>query len=694
MKIKRLKVRNLRSYENAEIVFPEGSVLLAGNVGSGKTTILLAIEYALFGLQAGQRGAALLRNGEEIAEVSLECEIEKKNVLIERRLKKESKSITSDYAAITIDGVKNEYSTTELKTKILGLLGYPLEFVKKTNLLYKYTVYTPQEQMKHIILEDAETRFSVLRNVFGIDKYKTIRDNASTILLRFKDEIKSLQTEVKLIESDKSLQKEVRTRLDLIDKELLETGILLNKQIQMRKLMEKETEEVGKNIREKEILEKEVEKTSILVASKQEILLNIEKEEREIDKSMKDLGIRFDKDKYISLIAQLNKEKQRRELLELSYIRTNAISQSLEHQKKEAQLKKDSVFSLAICPTCLQDVPTAHKHNILNETENKLSELKKQTEKNEEERIALNIERDNIKAEIALLEKNREDMEIQKSREQFLFQSKTKLEELSKKKEHTKKDISLLIAHLDSLKNQILRFSSFDIVYRRKSEELKQAFRHEKEIEISIAQLNKEKEILNKETERISKSIQLKEKTRTKLNNLSEISDWISSYFLVMVNFIERQVMIKLRREFSKLFSSWFNMIAGDAFEIQLDENFTPLIMQGGVEMEYAFLSGGERTAIALAYRLALNQTINSVFSTINTKDIIILDEPTEGFSEAQIDKVRDVLEQLKVEQLIIVSHEAKIEGFVDHILRISKVSDISSIDYGSINSLFNYQKP
>ena len=96
--------------------------------------------------------------------------------------------------------------------------------------------------------------------------------------------------------------------------------------------------------------------------------------------------------------------------------------------------------------------------------------------------------------------------------------------------------------------------------------------------------------------------------------------------------------------------------------------------------MEYFYLSGGERTAIALAYRLALNQTINSVITSIRTKEIMILDEPTEGLSEAQIEKIREILQELKIPQLIIVSHENKIEGFVDHVFKIKKENDSSLI--------------
>jgi exonuclease SbcC len=73
-----------------------------------------------------------------------------------------------------------------------------------------------------------------------------------------------------------------------------------------------------------------------------------------------------------------------------------------------------------------------------------------------------------------------------------------------------------------------------------------------------------------------------------------------------------------------------------------------------------------------------LNQVINSVLSKIKTKDLVILDEPTDGFSEQQLDKMREVLDQLNVKQLIIVSHEQKIEGFVQNIMRIKKQNGVS----------------
>jgi len=186
MILKRIILNNIRSYKNQEIVFPGGSTLLSGDVGSGKTSILIGIEFALFGLQPGQRGTSLLRNGEKEGGVVLEFEVGNKNVIVERTLKR-GKTVSQDYCAITIDGEKREFSVTELKDKVLGILGYPREFSKKQNILYKFTVYTPQEEMKQIILEDPETRMNTLRHVFGIDKYKKILENVSTLASKLRE---------------------------------------------------------------------------------------------------------------------------------------------------------------------------------------------------------------------------------------------------------------------------------------------------------------------------------------------------------------------------------------------------------------------------------------------------------------------------------------------------------------------------
>ena len=49
MIIKQLELTNIRSHESTKIEFAEGKTLLRGNVGSGKSSIIMAIEAGLFG---------------------------------------------------------------------------------------------------------------------------------------------------------------------------------------------------------------------------------------------------------------------------------------------------------------------------------------------------------------------------------------------------------------------------------------------------------------------------------------------------------------------------------------------------------------------------------------------------------------------------------------------------------------------
>ncbi|MBU2406839.1 MAG: SMC family ATPase, partial [Nanoarchaeota archaeon] len=111
-----------------------------------------------------------------------------------------------------------------------------------------------------------------------------------------------------------------------------------------------------------------------------------------------------------------------------------------------------------------------------------------------------------------------------------------------------------------------------------------------------------------------------------------------------------------------------------------LDLEFTPKIEQAGYDIDYIHLSGGEKTAAALAYRLALNQVINNLMSEIKTRDLLILDEPTDGFSDEQLDRMKIVLDELNIKQVIIVSHESKIESFVDNVIKLEKKEHVSRV--------------
>lgn len=673
MIIKKVVLDNIRSYIHEEVSFNSGSTLLAGDIGCGKTSILLAIEFALFGLQPGQRGSYLLRNGADEGGVKLEFIVDGKEILVERTLKK-SKTISQDYSAITIDGEKQELAVTELKNRVLDLLNYPKEFSKKQNILYKFTVYTPQEEMKQIILEDPETRVNTLRHVFGIDKYKKILENVAIVRLKLREEKRMMEGITINLEEDKLMLEKKQTDLEEMKSKLvLLAGDLL---IQSDKKREKEqaVKEVEDKIEEKRKLSEELGKSKIMLMSKKETLTNTEKLLEELNHEIKEFEkLQFNPLKFQEIEDEISRIKKEKEKLSSATLDLNSKITAIKIKIEESHKLKNKMSDLNVCPTCLQNVDAVYRANVLNKTHNEISTLSNQVQVLEIEKISAIEKSKKIELDLDLKQRELTELKILKMKYDGIKDKREKYRKLNSSIQDLRKDMVLLNDHTKSLNDSITILSKFDRVFEEKQKDLMNAQRQERLAEIKLAEVKKEIEVFSKSIVELRDKIKKVEEIKKKLAHVSELETWLATKFIPVVSFIEGNVMKKLKSEFSRLFSEWFSILVPESFSVRLSDNFTPVIEQQDYEIEYAYLSGGERTAIALAYRLALTQVINSLMSRLKTRDLVILDEPTDGFSEQQLDKMREVLDQLKVKQLIVVSHEQKIEGFVENVIRFKK---------------------
>lgn len=678
MILKKISLNNIRSYENHEFEFPEGSLLLSGDIGTGKTSILLAIEFSLFGLQPGQRGSSLLRNGEKEGKVVMEFRVENREVIIERTLKK-GKTITQDYCAITIDGEKKELSVTELKNKVLELLNYPSEFSKKQNILYKFTVYTPQEEMKQIIIQDSETRMNTIRNIFGIDKYKKILENVSIIATKFREEKRMKEGMIATLDDDKRelVMKDDEIKIKRSSLVLAESEFLLKSE--NRKKIQNEKDELSGKIEERRKLQQEVEKTKIMIINKKDSLFSNAKSLSQLEEQIKKLqGVKFDESAVSLLENELKSFKKEKEKLNEENLKISSEISSFSLKNSDAEKLKLLLSKLDTCPTCLQDVTSVYKANVLNKIHSDIFENSKKIKELNEEKIKLSEKINKTDREISSRQEKIQELKILKIRLEEIKEKQKRIDEIKNQNIFFEKDITLLNQHSESLKLSVFELNKYDNLFNEKQNELDEAVRQERTADMKVVELKKEIELSIKQMENLREKIKKIEEIKSNLAYLTELEDWLSNKFISVVSMVERNVMIKLKAQFSKLFSEWFSMLVSDSFNTRLGDDFTPVIEQQDYEIDYEYLSGGERTAVALAYRLALNQVINSFLSKINTKDLVILDEPTDGFSEQQLDKMRDILQQLNVHQLIIVSHEQKIEGFVDNVIRLKKEQGIS----------------
>lgn len=798
MILKSVKLENIRSYLNQEINFPDGSVLLSGDIGSGKSTILLAVEFALFGF-AGKSlsGRTLLRHGKNQGSVELGFSLDRKEIIIKRALKRVRNGIQQSSGYIIVNGIKKEATAIELKAEIINLLGYPGEMITKSNnLVYRYTVYTPQEEMRQILYEDEEVRQDILRKVFGIDKYKKIRLNCYIYTKQLKQKEEELNERIsdfdekkKEIDNKKEELKGLKKELDILlplfedikqkisikkgwvdkyEQDVKKLNSLKNQlEVNEAKLIEKINQN-SKNKNDIEILEKDIselkekigaikfgidldkkeKELNELVENKTkyeqqlqsltEAILALENEIKEKNEFVKNL------DKKLILFSNLRNEIAQKDVLEKNVKEIEALINeinkelnSFETKKKSSLDVKEQIEKLDNCPTCLQKVPDFHKKTVY-ESENKKmmgyeneidkltkkrdsslkesegikkifedvlnkankskvldaeiknlrivsNEILKKEEKLKEsmlkkEEIVAKTERFDIK-KIDLMKKELNELRELKHLSDLLKDKQNRMLEIIKVQENIKKEIGGINIQKIRLRQDIEKLADAEKEFsdiRKEFEELKEK---EKEVLVRKTGFEKESEGVEKIINILDKEIKEKLVIKEKIRNIGKYKEWLERYFMSLMNNIEKHVMANVYSEFNELFQQWFNILIEDeTINVRLDNNFTPVIEQNGYESFVDNLSGGEKTAAALAYRLALNKVINSMMGEIRTKDIIILDEPTDGFSSEQLDRVRDVLDEIGTKQTIIVSHESKIESFVDNVVRVRKNEHVSGI--------------
>jgi len=686
MILKSIKLNNIRSYLNQEIKFPTGSVLLSGDIGSGKSSILLAVEFALFGVRRKHLPAfSLLRHGKKEGAVELRFELEGKDIIVKRVLKRGKDDISQEAGYVIINGTKKEGTAIELKTLVFDLLGYPKNLVTKSkDLVYRFTVYMPQEEMKQILLEDKDTRLDTLRKVFNIDKYKRIRENSLIFIRGLKEKRKENEGKIADLEEKKKQKKERQKNIGEIDEKINGLMPKLDKIKKELKNKKNEIEKIEKNINELGKLKKELEINELNLKNKLEQRKNNKENIEKLEKQINILNEELEKSEKIKgeeLVRRITEKENEIKLMDKTIKEINNKINEFTIKKNFSYNIKQKISKLEKCPTCEQDVSKEHKQSVIEREDNLIKSL--------EENISLHTQQ-HSEAEKKILELKNILRDLKK-KENEVSVVKIKLENLNEKnkeknnllnlQEKIKKEIGIINTKKIELNKKTEEFKNIEEDYKKIKVSLEKIVQEEKELQIEKAGLEKEKQTLKKLMEFLDKEIKEKLKIKENLVYLSQLQNWLEKYFINLMNTIEKHVMLSVHREFNELFQRWFNILIEDeAISVRLNDEFTPVIEQNGYETFLGNLSGGERTSIALSYRLALNKVINDIIGEVKTKDILMLDEPTDGFSSEQLDKIREVLDQLNIKQIILVSHEPKIESFVDNVVRINKEEHISSV--------------
>jgi DNA repair protein SbcC/Rad50 len=185
VRLRHLRVRNIRSYVAGSIDFADGTTLIAGDVGAGKTSLLYAIEMALFGTSEVD-AAYLVRHGSGHSEVRVEFDDAEHRYEIGRKFRrvrrKGRETFEPEAISFSVDGAKTEYSATELRQRVIELLGFADNPSPQAHSdLWRWAVYVPQERMRDILAARPQDRLETVRKALGVEQYRLAAENAQDV---------------------------------------------------------------------------------------------------------------------------------------------------------------------------------------------------------------------------------------------------------------------------------------------------------------------------------------------------------------------------------------------------------------------------------------------------------------------------------------------------------------------------------
>jgi len=342
------------------------------------------------------------------------------------------------------------------------------------------------------------------------------------------------------------------------------------------------------------------------------------------------------------------------------------------------------------CLFCHQNITKEHSEKLVEEQNNALAKINSLLQDSDEniKNILNDVEIDSVENAVdKLLELKQDLIEYERSSDRLSEltneqeEDKKELSEKEKNKTEKEKREFELNKQIDELQEKIDDFPDYEYEKEEKKKKLDDIDHELDEIKETLGIIKGQNENLKKQKDDLEVSIQKSIHWKKKHKELEDYQTWIEQFFIPTTDEIERQVLNSIRHDFNETYRNWFKILIDDSSkDSRLDEDFTPILEQDGEWQDFNYVSGGEKTSIALAYRLSLNNMMRRNSESLKS-NLLILDEPTDGFSKNHLSKVRDVLKELGSEQIILVSHERELEGYVDNIFQISKEKGYSKVE-------------
>jgi len=679
------------SHSETKLEFDNGVTVFVGQNGAGKSSIIDAITFALFGKHTRKSSKGLIKRGSTQGFSKVEFVIN--GIPYQAVRKIDSKGALAAKFSKRIEGKTIEIAAGERKQfgesmthEVEKTIGLDFEKLKIASIVQ-------QGELNSIIKAKPKEFKELLNAVIGIDKLDVASNSLKETSKSFREKIKEKvgydDTHIDILKTDLEKNQRELQESKPQKKELEEKHRTLQEEIsKLRIKIEEDTPKIEK------IKQLETRKSEL-----QNYARNAIKEiQHEISEKERKIGDCEECLQYAGLKEDLETKKER-----VNQAITDTQKKIQELSNKVASLREKKILAAKLqlrdnkCPVCDSTVEKLNPLFQEEHLEKELNLIQDQIKSAESEQEMYNDKKRNFS------EKLQKAIDAEATLKAHSISSKEQLEKI--KEEIKEKKTSVQKIPLSTNQNlieiaQIDSHSKFIFESISKLEKETQGFDEEQFRKLKNTINEKQMNLSNIDQklgaiiEKISKSEKEIKIIQNALEELSIVREYMIQLDLIQTNVFSRDgsVATSLRswalNAISSKASEYLTLLNTKIQRIQLSEkarDITITCYSKKEVLDLESLSGGEQVSVALALRLGMANLLGA--SNLN---LMILDEPTTHLDAERKKSLVEVLSQLSnisnsemPMQFIIITHDAEI--FEDS--TVEKIYRFESNENGSIVS-------
>ncbi len=663
-----VELENFLSHKSTKLTFDKGVTVFVGQNGAGKSSIIDAITFALFGEHLRKSTKGLLRRGNNQAYVKVEFSIGNRQFEAVRKI--DSKGTIGAVLHEKINGEaiplaageRRQFGESMTKT-IEDLIGLDFEKLKVASIVQ-------QGELQAIIEADPKKFKELVNAIIGIDKLDIAYESMKKSIENFRTTIRS-----RLNYDDTNIDA-LQNRIDTLSKDITSLEPQKRKLEADKILQENEISILQQNIESstpKELKIKEIEnKKEDLLRYIRDSIIKMKRDLVEKEKRLADCS------NSLSISSAKSQVESDAKQAQSDIDRINTELRHIGEKIASIQSQQDIANRLHLvdgkCPVCDSKVdklnPLFDEKYITSE----LDVLKKKTEVITKENTAIQTKKRELDTKLQQITKSEGVLSSNNIKNQGdlvkLEEEISRLQVNTRDMPHEINTSNLMQYAIDEYSTSVIK--SISILAEETRDFSINSF---SELKLKTEQKRRELNTLDQEIVAVNTKLKIyqddSEKISQVLLELREVKQYVSDLETIRNQIYNRDgpVATSLRSwalgTISQKASEYLSTFNIKIQRITLEDKARDIGITchaGNLELDLESLSGGEKVSVALALRLGMAHFMGS--SNLN---FIILDEPTTHLDQERRKSLVNVLAQAfesnidATSQFIIITHDSDI---------------------------------